>query len=184
MHRVLAEKGGLTSPRAPAAQPPGFDGEARGEPGIHGVPRARRFDVVTTAQVEDGPDEPVRFAALTNGTVVPEEPTGAPTEALASFAAAVDSSLERPYRAEAVPRGRGLWAVAARRIVVLDAPGLQGREAELVSTREGRSLHVDHQPRFGSVPSFEQQGLEHGEEYVVRAFHLVDDLWEVEASAL
>jgi len=184
LHRVLAEKGGLTTPRPPAAQPPGFDGEARGEPGIHGVPRARRFDVVTTAQVEDGPDDRVRFVALTNGSLVPEDPTGAPADALASFAAAVDSSLERPYRAEAVPRERGLWAVAARRIVVLDAPGFQGREAELVSTREGRSLHVDREPRFGSVPSFERAGLEHGAEYVVRAFHLVDDLWEVEASAL
>jgi hypothetical protein len=68
--------------------------------------------------------------------------------------------------------------------VVVAAPELAGREAELVSTREGRSLHVDGQPRFGTVPSFEREGREQGEEYVVRAVHLVDDLWEVEAAAL
>jgi hypothetical protein len=189
LHRILAESGGLTAPRAPAAQPPGFDGEARGEPGIHGVPRARRFDVVTTVQADAEADgaEALRFVALADGALVPEsaEGSGSPApERLAPFADALDASLERPYRAEAVPRERGLWAVAARRIVVVAAPELAGREAELVSTREGRSLHVDGQPRFGSVPSFEREGREQGEEYVVRAARLVGDLWEVEAAAL
>ena len=184
MHRVLADQAGLTRTRAPAAQPPGFDGEARGEPGIHGVPRMRRFDVVTTAQVDDGPDEPVRFAALADGVLVPEGPDPPLATSLSPFAEAVDASLDRPYRAEAVPRGRGLWAVAARRIVVVAAPGLDGSEAELAVTRDGRSLHVDREPRFGSVPSFEREGLEQGPEYVVRALRLVGELWEVEASAL
>ena len=187
LHRILAESGGLTTPRAPAAQPPGFDGEARGEPGIHGVPRARRFDVVTTVQADAEDAEALRFVALADGALVPEsaEGFGSPApERLVPFADAIDASLERPYRAEAVPRERGLWAVAARRIVVVAAPELAGREAELVSTREGRSLHVDGQPRFGSVPSFEREGREQGEEYVVRAAHLVGDLWAVEAAAL
>ncbi|HST16315.1 MAG TPA: hypothetical protein VLK36_01505 [Gaiellaceae bacterium] len=187
VHRILAESGGLTTPRAPAAQPPGFDGEARGEPGIHGIPRARRFDVVTTVQADAEGAEPLRFAALVDGALVPDgaEGSGGPApERLAPFAEAVDATLDRPYRAEAVPRDRGLWAVAARRIVVVAAPELVGHEAELVSTREGRSLHVDGQPRFGSVPSFEREGQEQGEDYVVRAVRLVGDLWEVEAAAL
>jgi hypothetical protein len=194
VHRILAESGGLTTPGATtpgvtAAEPPGFDGEQRGEPGIHGVPRARRFDVVTTVQTEHDGDEQLRFVALEDGPLVPVDgedvrADGPIAARLAPFADAVDASLDRPYRAEAVPRGRGLWAVAARRIVVVAAPELAGREAELVSTREGRSLHVDGQPRFGTVPSFEREGREQGEEYVVRAVHLVDDLWEVEAAAL
>jgi len=191
VHRILAESGGLTPPRANAAEPPGFDGEPRGEPGIHGVPRARRFDVVTTVQTEgeDEDAEQIRFVALAGGPLVPEEAEGSGTDApgperLVPFADAVDVSLDRPYRAEAVPRGRRLWAVAARRIVVVAAPELTGQEAELVSTREGRSLHVDGQPRFGTVPSFEREGREQGEDYVVRAAHLVGDLWEVEAAAL
>lgn len=189
LHRILAESGGLTTPRTTAAEPPGFDGEPRGEPGIHGVPRARRFDVVTTVQADDEGVEDIRFVALAGGPLVPETAegsgAGAPeAERLGVFADALDVSLDRPYRAESVPRGRGLWAVAARRIVVVAAPELTGREAELVSTREGRSLHVDGQPRFGTVPSIEREGREQGEEYVVRAVHLVGDLWEVEAAAL
>lgn len=189
VHRILAESGGLTPPRANAAEPPGFDGEPRGEPGIHGVPRARRFDVVTTVQTDDEGVGQIRFVALAGGPLVPEEAEGSGTDAqgaerLAPFADAVDVSLDRPYRAEAVPRGRRLWAVAARRIVVVAAPELTGQEAELVSTREGRSLHVDGQPRFGTVPSFEREGREQGEDYVVRAVHLVGELWEVEAAAL
>lgn len=186
MHRILAEQGGLMTPRAPAAEPPGFDGEPRGEPGIHGVPRPRRFDVVTTVQADAEGAEPLQFVALADGALVSEgtESSRRPPERLAPFAEAVDASLDRPYRAEAVPRERGLWAVAARRITVVAAPELEGREAELVSTREGRSLHVDGEPRFGSVPSFEREGREQGDDYVVRAVHLVGDLWEVEAAAL
>jgi hypothetical protein len=64
------------------------------------------------------------------------------------------------------------------------APGLAGEEAELASTGAGRSLHVDGQPRFGSVPGFERAGESLGPEYVVRARRVVGELWEVQAAAL
>ena len=35
-------------PSGLSAEPPGWDGEPRGEPGIHGIPRARRWDAVVT----------------------------------------------------------------------------------------------------------------------------------------
>ena len=189
LHRRLAERGGLESGGgpAPAAQPPSFDGEARGEPGIHGVPRARRFDVVTTAQAGELRGDEVRAVVLPDGTTVVDDAEGAPAQpdgALAPIREAVEATLPRPYRVEAVSRGRGLWAVAARRIEVVAAPGLTGREAEIVSTRDGRTLHVDGQPRFGSVPAFEAAGRAAGEEYAVRAVHLTGDLWEVQAAAL
>ncbi len=174
------------TPRPPAAQPPGFDGEARGEPGIHGVPRARRFDVVTTVQAADVEGDLVRFVTLVDGTAVldHEEDAEQRDGSLAPLQEAVEASLERPYRAEAVRRGPELWAVAARRIAIVSAPGLEGEQAELVSTRDGRTLHVDGHPRFGSVPSFEEAGEAQGPEYVVRATRVDGELWEVQAAAL
>lgn len=189
MHKRLADAGGLTDgpvPAPPAAQPPGFDGEQRGEPGIHGVPRARRFDVVTTARAEGIEGDLVRFVTLPDGTAVltHDEDAQQRDGSLASLQEAVEASVDRPYRVEAVRRGPDLWAVAARRVELVSAPGLGGEEAELVSTRDGRTLHVDGQPRFGSVPAFEQAGQAHGQEYVVRAVRIDGDLWEVQAATL
>jgi hypothetical protein len=189
LHKQLALAGGLLdepAPAPPAAQPPGFDGEQRGEPGIHGVPRARRFDVVTTARAEGIEGDLVRFVTLSDGTAVltHDEDAQQRNGSLAALQAAVEASVDRPYRAEAVRRGPDLWAVAARRVELVSAPGLRGEEAELVSTSEGRTLHVDGEPRFGSVPAFEQAGEAHGREYVVRAVRVDGDVWEVQAATL
>jgi hypothetical protein len=125
---------------------------------------------------------------LPDGSAIVDDADGAVSlpgdEALRPIRDAVEGTLAPPYRVEAVSRGNGLWAVAARRIDVVAAPGLSGREAEVVSTRDGRTLHVDGQPRFGSVPAFEAAGRRAGDEYVVRASHLSGDLWEVQAAAL
>jgi hypothetical protein len=53
-----------------------------------------------------------------------------------------------------------------------------------VATREGRALHVDGRPSFGSAPALERAGEAQGGEYVVRASRLDGELWEVDASAL
>jgi hypothetical protein len=144
--------------------------------------------VVTTAQADGLRGEALHAAVLPDGSTIVDDPDDAATppadEALRPIREAVEATLPRPYRVEAVSRGNGLWAVAARRIDVVAAPGLTGLEAEVVSTREGRTLHVDGQPRFGSVPAFEAAGRRTGEEYVVRASHLSGDLWEVQAAAL
>ncbi|HEX6763604.1 MAG TPA: hypothetical protein VF094_12475 [Gaiellaceae bacterium] len=189
MHQRLAEAGGIgneTASSAPAAAPPGFDGEPRGEPGIHGVPRARRFDLVTTARAGDLEGDLVRFVTLPDGTALVEgeaepRPHGG---ALAPLQDAVEASVARPYRAEAVRRGPELWAVAARRTRLVSAPGIDGEAVELVSTTDGRSLSVDGRPQFGSARALEEIGEEQGPEYVVRATRVVGDLFEVEAAAL
>jgi hypothetical protein len=185
LHERLAEEGGLVEqepPRGPAAQPPGWDGEQRGEPGVHGVPRAKRWDAVTTAEIAGLQGDEVRFVALPDGTILTEEDE--PDAAMSELAAAVEQRLPAPYRAEAIRRGPEQWAVAASRIAIARVPGLHGDEAELVSTRDGRVLRVDGRPRFGSAPALEGIGEAQGAEYVVRARRLEDDLWEVEASPL
>jgi hypothetical protein len=189
VHRALADAAGLSlddgEPRAsgPAAAPPGWDGEQRGEAGIHGVPRARRWDAVVTADAPGLRGNTVHFVALEDGTLVVEEDE--PDDALTPLADALETRLAAPYRAEAVRRDGALWGVAGRRITVVSEPGLNGDEAELVLTRSGWALTVDGQHRLGHVPALEAAGRAGGSaDAVVRASRLADDLWEVEATPL
>jgi len=187
LHERLAAAGGITdglTEQAPslAADTPGWDGEQRGEPGIHGVPRARRWDTVASAEAPAIKGEAVHFVVLADGTLVADEDE--PDGALASLADAVEQSIPPPYRAEGVRKGPETWAVAASRIAVASIPGLTGDQAELTSTREGRVLRIDGRTTMGSVRELERLGETEGTEYVVLAKRLDGDLWEVEASAL
>jgi Fe2+ transport system protein FeoA len=187
LHERLADAGGLTDALSEpepglAADTPGWDGEQRGEPGIHGVPRARRWDTVATAEAPDLKGDVVHFVALEDGTLVVEEDE--PDGALSTLAEAVEQTTPPPYRAEAVRKGPDTWAVAASRIAIASIPGLTGDEAELTSTHEGRVLRVDGQTTMGSVRQLERLGATEGTQYVVLAKRLDGDLWEVEATAL
>jgi Fe2+ transport system protein FeoA len=187
LHERLADAGGLTDALSEpepglAADTPGWDGEQRGEPGIHGVPRARRWDTVATAEAPDLKGDAVHFVALADGTLVVEEDE--PDGALSTLAEAVEQTTPPPYRAEAVRKGPDTWAVAASRIAIASIPGLTGDAAELTSTREGRVLRVDGQTTMGSVRELERLGATEGTQYVVLARRLDGDLWEVEATAL
>jgi hypothetical protein len=170
------------SPQGAPAQPPGWEGEQRGEPGIHGVPRPRRWDAVVAADAPGLRGDAVHFVALDDGTLLVEEDE--PDDTLAPLAEAVETQVAAPYRAEAVRRGPERWAVAARRIETVRVPGLHGDSAELTSTRDGKVLHVDGRAVFGSAPALERLGEAQGAEYVVRANRLEDDLWDVEAMPL
>jgi hypothetical protein len=188
LHQQLAEAGEFSfgandpAPTGLSSQPPGWDGEQRGEPGIHGVPRPRRWDAVASAAAPGLAGDTVHFVALPDGTLVVEEDE--PDAALTPLADAVETSIPPPYRAEAVRRGPEAWAVGASRIAIAAVPGLKGDLAELVVTREGRTLTVDGRARLGHEPALERIGQSEGSEYVVRAERLDGDLWQVEASPL
>jgi hypothetical protein len=187
LHRQLADAadfgfGPVRGPIGQVAQPPGWDGEQRGEPGIHGVPRSRKWDAVATAEAPKLKGDSVHFAALEDGTLVVDEDE--PDDSLAPLAEAVEDAIPPPYRAEGVRRGATTWAVAASRIQVVRVTGLTGDHAELVVTRDGRSLHVDGMATLGRAPGLERIGEAEGTEYVVRAERLDGDLWEVQATPL
>ena len=152
LHEQLAEEGGLElgsesseTEQAPSrlaglmhgladgflSAPPDEFGNPSplGEVGVHGVPRARRWDVVASARAELPVDE-VHFSALPDGTLIVEEDV--PDGSLASLAEAVEETLNPPYRAEAVMREDGVWAVAASRIRVREFPETEGDELEFV----------------------------------------------------
>jgi hypothetical protein len=187
LHERLADAGGITdalTEPAPslAADTPGWDGEQRGEPGIHGVPRARRWDTVASAEAPALKGDTVHFVALADGTLVVDEDE--PDGALAALADAVEQAIPPPYRAEGVRKGPETWAVAASRIAIAQIPGLTGEQAELTSTREGRVLRIDGRTTMGSSRELERLGETEGTEYVVLAKRLDGELWEVEATAL
>jgi hypothetical protein len=186
LHRQLADDAGLSlggaDAPAPAAAPPGWDGEQRGEPGIHGVPRARKFDAVVVAEAPGLRGDAVHFVALADGAVVVAEDE--PREEVARLADALASRLEPPYRAEAVRNGPTTWGVAARRIALVAEPALQGEHAELVVSDGSRALTVDGEQRVGRAPALEAAGAAVASEFVVRATRVDEGLWEVEATPL
>jgi hypothetical protein len=81
-----------------------------------------------------------------------------------------------------VPRGGGLWAVAARRIEVVDVREEIAGDHVTVTMREGeRTVEVDGERVFGGIPTLE--GLA-GDNAVVTGHRLDDTLWEVEVAPL
>ena len=178
IHKKLAREAGLEQPEpgGPVDTTPNW-----GVTGIHGVPRQRRWDAVATAEAPGLSGDRVHFVALPNGDLVVDEDE--PPDTLAPLAEAVEQTLEPPYRAEGVRQGEDVWAVAARRIAVASFRAAGG-ELELVATDEGRTLTVDGERAFGSVPELERIGREKSDRYVIRASRLDEDSWEIEADPL
>jgi len=166
LHERLAREGGLLDS-------PGEDTRAPWDKaGIHGVHRPREWDEVTTVDA-DLQGEQARFVVLPNDDILIEDGPS-DVEPLADAL-----SLEPPYRAEAVRRTGGVWAVAARRIEVVELPDVDGSELGLSRHGDERTLVVDGERRFGSIPVLEREG-----NYAIRARRLDGDLWETEASLL
>jgi hypothetical protein len=163
LHVQLARAGGLS-----------LDGEEPTRPaweatGIHGIQRPRVWDAVVTTEAPDVKGDKAAFVALADGDLVIEDGGGD----LEPLATALEQTLAPPYRAEAVRREAELWAVAGRRIEVVSLPGVDGDEIELTVNGAERSLVIDGDRRFGSVPALERPG------HVVRARRIDGELWEV-----
>jgi hypothetical protein len=179
LHVRLAREGGLDLDGRPQAVNPAAPGpEATRAPwdasGIHGVHRVREWDIVTTAEAPDLGGERLEFVGISDTELIC---VGAEGD-IAPLSAAVERGLARPYRAEAVRRGPARWAVAARRIEIVRLPNVEGDELELSSHAGERTLLVDGEPRFGSIPALER------EEHVVRARRIAGDVFEVDVDPL
>ena len=149
------------------------------ETGVHGVPRARRWDAVVTVEAEGIEGDEARFVALADDTLVVEQ--GGDLDALA---AALDDVVQPPYRAEATRRSGTQWAVGLRRIQVVDlADDPEGDEVTLTVQSGERVLAVDGAQAFGSIPALEALGGGRAS-YVVQARRLEGTSWEVEVMQL
>ena len=142
--------------------------------GIHGLHRPKEWDAVVTVEAPEIDAKRAVFVVLSGGDLIVEEGP----ENVEKLAVGVESELAAPFRVEAVRREEGLWAVAARSVAVLDLPGVTGDEIELSSHGGSRTLIVDGEPSFGTIPQLEQP------ERVVRARRLDGELWEVTVDRL
>jgi hypothetical protein len=169
LHEKLAREGGLTTPDLDPRTP-------WQETGIHGVPRPREWDATVTAEAPELTGDEARFVVLPDKTVLVED---GPDESLEPLAAAVEQTLEPPYRARARRQSGDLWAVQARRIRIVEIPdGPDGETIELITRPEGTTLTVDDARTFGSIRQLEGLGD------VVRATRLDGDLWEIQVERL
>ena len=171
LHVRLAREGGIDLDGAERQAPtrPAWD-----EPGIHGRQRTRQWDTVATVEAPELTGDRVVFVALSAEEMVVEE-GDTQVEALAE---AVERNIPPPYRAEGVRRDGDLWAVAARKLEIVRLPNVDGQEIELTSLDGERTLLVDGEQVFGSVPALERP------EHVVRARRVDGDAWEVETAPL
>jgi hypothetical protein len=177
LHERLAREGGLGGAPASIDTRPPWQ-----ETGVHGLHRPRDWDVTVAVNAPEIDGDAVRFVVLPDRTLLVEE---GPEASLEPLAAAVEQSLQPPYRARAARQSESLWAVQARRIEVVEVTnGPEGDSIELTRTSDGTTLSVDDARAFGSIPKLERRGEREGAEYVVRADRLDGDLWEVTAAPL
>jgi hypothetical protein len=150
--------------------------------GITGLARRREWDAVATADAPGTPEAEAQFVLLPDGRVLIEDaPPGFDPEPLV---AALETSIEGPYRAVAVRRPE-LWVVGATSISVTElGRDPRGDSVEVVRDEGGVSTRVDGLPTLDQLPELEQIGGARAETYVVRARRLVDLLFEVEVEPL
>jgi hypothetical protein len=172
LHQRLAEEGGLVEP----STRPLFTG-AIPETGIHGVPRERQYDAVVTTEAPDAEGESARFVGLEDGSLLVEEGDGD----LTPLADAIEQEVKRPYRATAIRRSETQWAVAAHGLRVVKLPEPGGDEIELALRGDEKTLVVDGNRSFGTMPELEQLS---GGDAVIRATRLDGTLWEVRVDPL
>jgi hypothetical protein len=172
LHVRLAEEGGLVE----RSTVPLFTGVIP-ETGIHGIPRERQYDAVAATDAPDAEGSSARFVGLEDGLLLVEEGDGD----LTPLADAIEQEITRPYRAKAVRRGETQWAIAAHRMRVVELPEPGGDEVELVVRGEEKTLVVDGNRSFGTMPELEL--LADGDA-VIRASRLDGTLWELRVDPL
>jgi hypothetical protein len=173
LHERLAEEGGLVErPTRPL-----FTGVIP-ETGIHGIAREREYDAVVSAEAPELEGNEASFVALPDGSLVVDEEQG--DGDLTPLAQAVEQQVRPPYRALAVRKSEVTWAVAARRITVAEVEA-DGDEIELVRRGEERSLVLDGNRGFGTIPELEALA---DRDAVIRATRLDNDLWEIRVDPL
>ena len=124
----------------------------------------------------------VAFVVLPDGSAIIDDDL--PEPAIEPLAEELDNVVEAPYRVEAVRRHGQVWAAAARRIEVLEIPGVDGEELMLTMRDGTKTLAIDGRPEFGTVPELERLASERYDSYVAEAKRLDGDLFEVRVSPL
>ena len=182
IHEKLAREGGLDLPRGvnEVAGPPMIDPR---HPiwqvaGIHGIPRVREWDAVTSAYAPALPGDETDFVALEDGTIFTDEDL--PDDALTPLADALENLVDAPYHALALRQAVDIWSVAAMRVTVVEVPeDIPGDKVELAVNEGERTIRVDDAVTRVDLPTLEGFAAEQFGSFVLRATRLDDTLWEV-----
>jgi hypothetical protein len=182
IHEKLAREGGLDLPRGvnEVAGPPTIDPThpVWQVAGIHGIPRVREWDAVTSAVAPELPGDEADFVALADGTIYTDDDL--PDNALPPLADALEGRLEAPYHALARRQDGDLWSVAAMRVTVLEVPEvIEGDKVEVAINEGERTIRVDDVETKVAIPSLEEYASQQFGSFVLRASRLDDTLWEV-----
>jgi hypothetical protein len=201
LHEQLAEEAGILLPddpreeaealRSGSEQSVWTEGGLEGVPtptnrshplfdvaGMHGIPRNREWDAVTSAEAPELPGDRVEFVALEDGTLFTDDDL--PDDSLVPLADALEGSVPPPYHALALRQAADVWSVAALRVTVVEVPeDVPGDKVDLAVNDGERTILVDDAPAQGEVPSLEQFASEQFGSFVVHASRLDDTLWEV-----
>jgi hypothetical protein len=144
---------------------------------VHGIPREREWDAVASAQAPDLPGEELEYVALADGTLVVDEDV--PDESLSPLADALEGQISPPYHGYAFWQQDDVWAVAAKRVQVVEVPeDVPGDEVELAVNDGARSTVVDGEESGAEIPSLETFASQQFRSFVLRASRLDDLLWE------
>jgi hypothetical protein len=150
--------------------------------GITGLARQREWDATATVEAPGAAGDDVEFVVLPDGRILVE--SGPVDLDLTPLTAALESSIEAPYRALGLRRPE-LWALGARRIETEElVPDPRGDQIELVRDEEGTRLRIDGMPALERVPALERLGEAKSTAFVVRAERLVGALFEVAVEPL
>ena len=120
---------------------------------VHGVPRARTWDVLASAKAPELPGDTVTFVVLSDTTIVVEEDV--PDDSLAPLAEAVEQTLHPPYRAAAVRHERGVWAVVAERVTILELPDIEDDILDLTVVDGERTLTIGRERTSRPLPALD-----------------------------
>lgn len=182
IHEKLAREGGLDFPRGvnePVGPPPIDPRHPMWQvAGIHGIPRVREWDAVTSAEAPELPGDETDFVALADGTIFTDDDL--PDEALTPLADALEGLVEAPYHALALRQDGDVWSVAALRVTVVEVPeDVDGDKVDLVVNEGERTIRVDDAETRAAIPSLEQFAAQQFGSFVLHASRLDDTLWEV-----
>jgi hypothetical protein len=173
---VHAQAGGFLT------TPPGLDGEpGLGLAGIHGVPRARLWDAIASADAPDLPGDAVTFVVLGDGTVVVEDDV--PDGALIPLADALERTVAPPYRAAAIRHDREVWAAVAEKTATVELRLDEADVVELTVVGGERELKVDGERTIRSLPVLDALAEQHGD-VALHAERVDADVWAVDVFPL
>jgi hypothetical protein len=181
LHEELAEGTGLLDwkPAYGPVTPPALTGTLDV---LHGG-RHRQWDAVATAEAPALSGDELVFSTLPDGSLLVDD--AVQDGALSPLADALEQSIEPPYRAVAVRTEGTLWGVAANRIDVVEVLEDVAGDTVSLAVQDGeRTLLVDDQPAWESIPTLEAFGAAVHQDFVLHAERLDGNLWSVKVNPL